>query len=232
MQRFRIRIGPASGQLAPRRAETAGETPGDLGKGQRIDRPALDRDPRLVERAGQSQAHVGVEDRLRRLSDRVDSAPHSGERALREGKTMPGEIAQRIERRLGIARPPERAREIARLVPQPPALLGEERAEQPQQRAPAFHLPPEIVHGLGIRPRRVFDRRARIGKNGPGDRPQSLAGRHPRSQGGLVAHGEPLHRPSERRSPDEAQRNPGSRAHGQVPHCASLHAGYAANRPP
>ena len=33
-----------------------------------------------------------------------------------------------------------------------------------------------------------------------------------------------LHR--ERHSPGEAQRNPGRRARGQIPHCASLHAGY------
>src|SRR5437016_1435469 len=30
------------------------------------------------------------------------------------------------------------------------------------------------------------------------------------------------------RSPDGAQRNPGSRAGGWIPHCASLHAGYLA----
>ena len=87
------------------------------------------------------------------------------------------------------SRAPVSARgEVARLVPQVPGLVAEERLDQPQQRPPALHRPAEVVHrlGLGLSPGPRW--RPRGGEDVAGGRPQRLPHRHARPQGGLLAH--------------------------------------------
>src|SRR5262245_56225207 len=91
------------------------------------------------------------------------------------------EIGKRIERRLLVARPAEHAGEIARLAAQSPRLLPDRGIAQAQQRTPALHRAAEIVNGLGVRSRRVFDCGARLGEDvagtpAPRPPPRSVAG--------------------------------------------------------
>ena len=101
---------------------------------------------------------------------------------------MTGEIAERIERGLRIARAAERAGEIARLVAQRPAVGAENGSEQAQKRTPPFHVAPKVMHGLGGRALRVRNRSPSVSKDRSRDAAQSLVYRHIRLQGGLVVH--------------------------------------------
>ncbi len=100
---------------------------------------------------------------------------------------MLGEIVERIERRLAVARPAERARQVARLRPQLPAVL-EERLEHAQERAPALHRAAKLMHRNGVRMRRILDRGAGFAQGVAGDGAQRLAHRQSRLQGWLFAH--------------------------------------------
>src|SRR4051794_17833652 len=99
-----------------------------------------------------------------------------------------GEVHKRIKRRLRVARAPERTGEIARAQAQMGAVLTQKRLEQPQQGAPAFHLPAEIVHGLGIRLSRISNGGARFDEDVSGNAEQRVANREIGSQGWLVVH--------------------------------------------
>ena len=101
---------------------------------------------------------------------------------------MLGEIVERVQRRLGVARPGERTREIARLVAQAPGVLLEKGFEQAQQGAPALHRPAKIVHRLGLGPGRILDGGTRLGENVVRHAAQRLPHRHARPQGGSVIH--------------------------------------------
>jgi hypothetical protein len=81
VQLLRVGIRPMRRDHPPRVAIEAGELIGDVVEGQGMKRPALDDDGRLVERAAEAQPHVGVERRLRRLSDPVDALTQPGDRA-------------------------------------------------------------------------------------------------------------------------------------------------------
>ena len=81
VQLFRVGIRPMRRDHPPRVAIEAGEPIGDVVEGQGMKRPALDHDGRLVKRAAEAQPHVGVERRLRRLSDPVDALTQPGDRA-------------------------------------------------------------------------------------------------------------------------------------------------------
>jgi hypothetical protein len=100
---------------------------------------------------------------------------------------MLGEIVERIERRLAVARPAQRTRQIPRLDPQLPAIL-QKRLEQPQEGAPPFHGAAELVHRNRIRMRRILDRGAGFIQNVAGNGAQGLAHRQSRLQGWLIAH--------------------------------------------
>ena len=71
------------------------------------------------------------------------------------GDIVLAEVFEGIERRLGVARAGEPAREVARFEPQAGSILVEERLEQPQVRAPALHLRAHPVDrdriGFGLR---------------------------------------------------------------------------------
>ena len=163
-------------------------------EGQQVQRPALDDGGRLLERAVEAQPQVGTERRLRRLADVLDAPAHAGDRARGERETVLFEIRERIERRLRVARPGERARQIASLVAQAPGRFPDERLEQAQQRPPALHRPAEIMHRLGVGFRRVVDRRVRLGEDVAGHRAQRLPHRHARPQGGPLVHAGGLYR--------------------------------------
>src|SRR3954452_2181167 len=101
---------------------------------------------------------------------------------------MAGEIAERIEGRLRIARAAERAGEVARLVAQCPAVGAQSWAKQAQKRTPAFHMPAEVMHGLGGWALRIRNRGSSVSKDCARNAAQSLVHRHIRLQGGLVVH--------------------------------------------
>jgi hypothetical protein len=78
---------------------------------------------------------------------------------------------------LRVARAGQGAGEVACLVAQPPGLVSHERLEQPQQRPPALHRPPEVVDGFRVRLVRVGDGRASFGEDVAGHGTQRLADR-------------------------------------------------------
>ena len=150
-----------------------------------MERPALDLRFRLLECAVEAQPHIGIERRLGRFADVLDPRAQPGDGARREREAMLLDVRERVERRLGVARPRERAGEIARLVAQPLGGLAHERLEQAQQRPPALHGATEIVHPLGVGFRRVVDRRTRLGEDVARHRAQRLPHRHARRIAGL-----------------------------------------------
>ena len=87
-----------------------------------------------------------------------------------------------------VARPAQRACEVARLVTQVPRLVGSERLDEAQQRAPALHRAAKIVHRLRIRLGRIGDGRVPLRDDGVGHGAQSFAHRHVRPQGRCVVH--------------------------------------------
>ena len=101
---------------------------------------------------------------------------------------MLGDVGQRVECGLRVARSAKRARKLPRLCLQGPAFLAQERFEQSQQRAPAFHLAPEVMDGVGVRSLGILDRSARIREDARGDSPQGLADGQIRLQGRRLAH--------------------------------------------
>jgi hypothetical protein len=105
----------------------------------------------MVERLRKAEPHLTIKRGVFGcLLDRLDAGLHGRERTRRERETVAGAVGKPVKRRLRVACAAERTRQIARLGAEPPALLREERPEQPQQSAPAFHLAPEVVHRLGV----------------------------------------------------------------------------------
>src|SRR6267142_2231150 len=95
---------------------------------------------------------------------------------------MAGEIAERIERGLRIARAAQCTGEVARLVAQCPAVGAENRSKQAQKRAPALHVSAEIMHGLGGRTLRIRNRSPSVSKDCARNAAQSLVHREPRER--------------------------------------------------
>ena len=97
-----------------------------------------------------------------------------------------------MARRLRVARPGQRACDIARLDAQLLVVRREIRLEHAQQRAPAFHGAAEFVHRHGVGIGGILDGGARLAQDVVGNGAQRLAHRQSRLQGRLVVHAKVL----------------------------------------
>ena len=126
--------------------------------------PLLDGAEGLIERPHDTKPHVGRQCRgLGGLPQLLDPAAQGCERAL--GQIEVAEIGKRVERRLRVTCATQCAGEIARNIAQLFTLGAEERSQQTQERAPAFHLPTKVVHGLGRGAIRVLDSSPGVSQN-------------------------------------------------------------------
>ena len=132
---------------------------------------------RLVDRAG-----------LRGKADRIEPAADRRNRARRQFPFALDEIGEGVDRRLGIARTGEFAREVARLPAQPPRVIAEKGVQQPQQRAPALQRLAQIVNRDGVGRFLVIENGPRLGQDIARDGPESLADRNIRTNGGFLGH--------------------------------------------
>jgi hypothetical protein len=98
------------------------------------------------------------------------------------------EVGKGVERRLRVARAGQRAGKVAGLVAQLSRFGPKKRLDEPQERAPALHRPPKIVHCLGVGLCRILDGRPRLGKDVARHTAQRFPHRHARPQGGSLVH--------------------------------------------